>query len=220
MMIAAMDAAATLLSYLQAESFLIVYESFGLSESSASLAQIAVIIGCLLSVLPRWYDHRLLIRLRRGGRGPAPEDKLFGFALAAPTLAVGLWWFAWTIPPRIRIHWAPSMLSLILTGFAVNEFVYTLSGYLADSYTTFAASAFAGMLLTRSLLTAAVVQFTYQMYTNISANDATSILAAFATAFCVAPYILIRHGKRIREASKFCSYSLDANQHNAIEEDE
>ena len=180
-----MDSVATALFYLQAESLLIVYKSLGISASQASLSLISVGIGCLLGFLPRFYDHRLLNRRWKERKNLEPEDKLFGFAVGAPILAVALWWFSWSIPPQVHTHWVVSMLALIPAGFALNDITFTLQGYLADSYTIYAASAFAGALLSRSILIANVLPFTRYMYTNISANAATSILAAAASLFCL-----------------------------------
>lgn len=89
-----MDAVATALFYLQAESLLIVYTSLGFSRMQASLSLIPVGIGCLFGFLPRFYDHRVLANRREQDKVPEPENKLFGFALGAPTLAAALWWFA------------------------------------------------------------------------------------------------------------------------------
>lgn len=214
-----MDSVATTLFYLQAESLLIVYTSLDFSGTQASLSLIPVGIGCLLGFLPRFYDDWLLAKRRKQGKALEPEDKLFGFALGAPVLAVALWWFAWTIPPEVHTHWVVSMLALIPAGFALNDITFTLQGYLADSYTIYAASAFAGGLLVRSLLIAVVLPFTHDMYTNITANAATSILAAVGTMFCVSPYILLRHGKAIRKASPFAQYSLGAYTENQVEDD-
>ena len=206
--------------WLFAEALLIVYGSFGFSERHASLAFIPIGIGLFFGIFTRLYDQRTLSRRRRKGQALEPEDKLFGFAIAAPSLAIAFWWFAWTIPPYGQhTHWIVSMLALVPAGFALNEFLYTLSGYLADSYTIYAASAFAGLLLSRSFVTAVILPFTHQMYVNLGANVASSILAAVATAFCLAPIVLIRYGKRIREASKFARYSLEAYRDNQVEDD-
>jgi hypothetical protein len=214
-----MDSVATTLFYLQAESFLIVYTSFGFSTATASLSQVPIAIGCLLGLLPRVYDsHILKLRLQQG-KPLAPEDKLFGFALGAPTLAVSLWWFAWTIPPLVHAPWIASMLSLVPAGFALNDITFTLQGYLADSYTIYAASAFAGGLLARSLLIAGVLPFARHMYTGISANVATSIVAGVATLFCISPWVLLKHGEAIRKASPFAQYSFGVYVENQVEDD-
>ena len=59
-----MDSVATVLFYLQAESFLIVYTSLDLSNSQVSLAQIPIALGCLAGFLPRYYDDKLLSKRR------------------------------------------------------------------------------------------------------------------------------------------------------------
>ena len=214
-----MDSVATALFYLQAESLLIVYTLLGFSETQASLSLVPVGIGCLLGFLPRFYDHWLLTERRKLGRILEPEDKLLGFAIGVPVLALALWWFAWTIPPNVHTHWVVSMLALIPAGFAENDITFTLSGYLADSYTIYSASAFAGNLLARSLLIATILPFTQSIYTNISANAATSILAAIGTFFCVSPFVLLGRGKAIRKASPFAQYSLGAYTKNQVEDD-
>lgn len=205
--------------WLFAEALPLVYGSFGFSKQEASLAFIPIGIGLFFGIFTRLHDQRVLADRRRNGTAAEPEDKLYGFAIAAPTLAISFWWFAWSVPPHAHIHWAVSMLALVPAGFALNEFLYTLSGYLADSYTIYAASAFAGLLLSRSLVTAVILPFTHQMYTNLNSNVASSILAAIATVFCLAPVILIQYGKRIREASKFAKYSLEAYHDNQVEDD-
>lgn len=214
-----MDSVATALFYVQAESLLLVYTSLGFTTSQASLSQVPIAIGCLLGLFPRLYDSHILRLRRQRGQILAPEDKLFGFSLGAPTLALALWWFAWTIPPLVHAPWIASMFALVPAGFALNDITFTLQGYLADSYTVYAASAFAGGLLARSLLIAAVLPFVHHMYTDISANAATSIVAGMATLFCISPWVLLKHGKAIRKASPFAQYSLNVYVENQVEDD-
>lgn len=111
------------------------------------------------------------------------------------------------------------MLAQFFVGFALNENVYTLTGYLADSYTIYAASGYAGLILARASTCAIIVPFTRQMYTQLGYNVATSILAAVATVFCVAPFVFTRYGKQIRKRSKFASSSLVTYHDNKVEDD-
>lgn len=202
------------------EALPIIYGSFGFSKQQATLAFIPIGLGLFFGVFTRLHDQRTLSKLRSKGKAIEPENKLFGFAIAAPALAIAFWWFAWTVPPHgYDSHWIVSMLALVPVGFALNEFLYTLSGYLADSYTIYAASAFAGLLLSRSFATAAILPFTPQMYTNLGTNLASSVMATVATAFCLAPFVLIRYGKRIRKASKFARFSLEVYRDNQVGDD-
>ena len=149
-----------------------------------------------------------------------PENKLAGFAFAAPSLAVGLWWFAWTIPPAIvDVHWAVSMIGLVFVGFATNEFACTLSGYLADSYTIYSSSGFAALAFLRALLAGTFPLFAYPMYEVLDANKASTVLAAVATVFCVSPFLFIKYGMRIRQRSRFARYSLRGHSETQIQND-
>lgn len=107
-----------------------------------------------------------------------------------------------------HLPWIASALALIPIGFAINEFDCVLVGYLTDSYTTFASSAFASLAIVRSGLSAVFPLFAHGMYKNLGANYATTILAIVATITCVCPVILIRYGRRIRQASRFAVFSL------------
>lgn len=208
------------LLYLLTEALPVVYASFGFTPGQASLSFIPIVIGILSGILTRLWDHRVY-KQRRSARQPVlPEDKLIGFAIGAVLLAVGLWWFAWTTPPQAQsVHWIVSMLSLLLVGYATNEFDCVLAGYIADSYTIFAASAFASIAFLRALCCAMFPLFAYRMYTDISPNLATSILAAVATVFCAGPVLFLRYGRKLREKSPFAKYSLQAYRQNNVDQD-
>ena len=112
------------------------------------------------------------------------------------------------------------MLSLVLLGFATNEFDAVLAGYLADSYTTFAASAFAAMAFLRASFSAVFPLIANQLFGNLGANIGASVLAAVATVFCVCPIMFTYYGERLRKASKFAKYSLKAYSQNRVDANE
>lgn len=87
--VAIMGSVTCALFYLQAESLLLVFEAYGWSTTTASLAFIPVLLGCLASSLTRFYDNWKLGRILESRGFVEPEDKLTGFALAAPCLAGG-----------------------------------------------------------------------------------------------------------------------------------
>ncbi|KAK4500868.1 hypothetical protein PRZ48_009060 [Zasmidium cellare] len=139
--------------YLFTPALPVIYASppYTFTPLQTSLVSLAIALGIPLTFLPRIYDILLLRR-----KDPAtiePEDKLFGFYVAAPVLAVGLWIFSTTIPPLTSSlpPW-PSIASLTLFGFAVVEFDNVLSGYLTDVYTSYAASAISPMSFLRAIL--------------------------------------------------------------------
>ncbi|CVL07697.1 related to multidrug resistant protein [Fusarium mangiferae] len=190
------------------ESLTIVYTAppFNFSQNSSSLAFLAIAIGEVLNILPRIYDAHIYKKYRRTHRRILPESKITSFAIAAPSLAIGLWLFAWTIPPRVtNVPWPVSMIGLVMIGFSLNDFSYVLFGYATDSYGEYAASAVSAISLTRTLTAAVFPLFTHQMYTGLGSNVATSILAAVASLFAFTPFLFLRYGSRLRHRSKFAA---------------
>lgn len=187
------------------EGLTVVYTEFGFAESTtSSLSFMPILIGLLLNVLPRIYDQKLYTRYRKQQIPLRPETKITSLATSCPALAVGLWLFAWTIPPLVpHVHWIVSMIGLVLIGYATHDLSCVLFGYLTDSYGPYAASACAALSLSRTVIAAVFPLFTYQMYTGLGSNVATSIFAAIATSFCITPVVFIRYGRKLRGMSRF-----------------
>lgn len=177
------------------------------SETSSSLAFIAIFIGILLDVLPRFYDDRLFRRFRKEHRRILPETKIRSLAITCPMLAIGLWIFAWTVPPRVtNVPWPVSMIGLVLIGTAATDFSYVLFGYVTDSYGQYAASAVSCLSTTRTIAAGVFPLFAYQMFSGLGANIAATILAAVATLFgVVAPILFLGYGGALRRKSKVAS---------------
>lgn len=217
-MVSTISAIAFAMVYLFTEALPPIYQSMGFSSESSTLPFLAIVIGLISGLLTRIQDHRRMTYAEEQGIVLEPEHKLIGFSIGAPMLAGGLWWFAWTIPPLINhVPWIVSTISLVFIGYALNEFDTVLGGYLADSYLSFSASGFATLALFRSLMSAAFPLFASDMFNNLGANVAASILAALATLFCVVPPLFTKYGRQIRAHSKFARYSLQVYHENSIE---
>ena len=210
------------LIYLFTTTVPVTFSSLGFSESQTSLAFVPMGFGVCLGILPRLWDVRRLHRRRQNGQAIEPEMKLAGFALAAPSLVIGLWWFSWTNPPAVKFRhqWVVSMLSLVLVGFAANEINYTLSGYLADTYTVYSASAFASLAFLRALMSGTFPLFGHALFSRLGTNVAGSIVAAIATIFCVAAaVVLLYFGKTLRERSPLAGRSLEMHLNTTVEDE-
>lgn len=209
--IALMVAYVFALFYMFTEALQPIYQGMGFTLAQASLPFLAIGVGVLcLSALTRILDHRRINARQASGQPIQPEDKLIGLAIGGFVLAIGLWWFAWTIPPKIQdVHWMASTVSLVVVGYAINEFNAVLLGYLGDSYLSYSASAMAAVQLIRTLLSSVAPLFTRQMFDGLGNNVAMSVLAALATVFSVFPLVFIFYGERIRQHSKFAKHSLD-----------
>ncbi|KAL4876860.1 major facilitator superfamily domain-containing protein [Aspergillus karnatakaensis] len=212
MLVASLSASVWGMMYLFTESFTVVYSGFGFSSRATALPFIAILPGIFASGLTRLWDYHRLKKREEAGESPEPEDKIGGFAIAAPALAIGLWIFGWTVPPRVHVHWIASMFGLFPIGFAATEFSYTLSGYIADAYTIYASSGMAVVAFLRGIASACMPLFAYPMYSGLGSNVATSIIAAIATAFCFTPFVFLRFGKQLRERSRFARYSAEMNE--------
>ncbi|KAF2773928.1 MFS multidrug transporter [Teratosphaeria nubilosa] len=194
--------------YMFSEALSLVYvsgeHSYGWSARQGSLVFFAIGIGAVLSILPRFYDVKVANERRSQYAHIEPEDKLFGFYVAAPVLAAGLWWFACSIPPLIEgvSPWV-SIASLLFIGYGVVEFDNVLSGYLTDTYASFAASANAPMSFLRAILSGVFPLFGRQFFMKVGSNNAVFVLAAIATAFCGVAGLFRIYGRQIRGRSGF-----------------
>lgn len=208
----------TALIYLFTDILPRVYDSFGLSPTEASLPFLALAMGFLPSIGTRYLEMRKAERRKQRGKSTLPEQKLTGFMIAAPAFMIGLWWFAWTIPPRVHVHVSASIVPLFLVGYSINEFASVLIGYLSDSYGPYTASGYAALSIVRSALGASFPLFSGRMFEALGPNEAVCVLAGLAILFCIMAPILRIYGERLRKASKFASYCKDLNDDSVAED--
>ncbi|GKT48966.1 multidrug transporter TPO1_2 [Colletotrichum spaethianum] len=202
-LVAIISAIAFGLIYLFTEVLPLVYIALGFDNGWKNLPFLFLAIGMVLSILTRFYDRHRLETRSKASLPITPESKFAGYVIGAPLLALGLWWFAWTIPPATSVHWALPAMALIPIGYAVNELDYVLAGYLSDCYETYTASSFAALALTRSFFCATFPLFGRALFDTLNFNTATSIFAALATVLCVVPPMLLRYGSWLRERSAY-----------------
>ncbi|PLB36799.1 MFS multidrug transporter [Aspergillus candidus] len=199
------------LFYLFVDTVPDIYRKMGFSEQSSSLPLLTIVIALVGNLLIRCYDHRTTAIAEKQTHNLPPEHKLFGMWFAAPGLTIGLWIFAWTIPPSVpAVHWAVSSFALCLVGFGLNEFSTVLSSYVTDVYLNHAASANAALSFLRVTFGAFFPLFAPRMFDDLGANKAVSVLAIFSTFICLVPPVFHLYGRQLREKSKFSQYSTTA----------
>lgn len=183
---------------------------------------LAIGVGVLFTFIPRFYDLHITDVETKQGHALEPEAKLLGYYVAAPLLALGLWWFACTVPPLVDdISFWVSVASLIFVGYSIVEFdsvriapfpcpnIYAdstasaqvLCAYLTDTYMAYASSANAPVAFLRAVLSGLFPLFAPRMFKSIGANNALFILAGLATAFCGIAVIFRFYAKKIRKRS-------------------
>ncbi len=206
-----------LLSLYQAIVYGILYLLFGAfpivyrlgrhwNEGVGGLPFIAVAIGVFSAVLyVVLYDNpKYMKRVVASGVGyTTPEARLPMAMIGGIVLPIGLFWFAWTNSPSVP--WASSVVASIPFGFGMVLIFLSITNYLIDSYTIFAASVLAGSGILRSLIGAAFPLFTSQMFDRLGIHWASSIPAFLALACVPLPFIFYKYGAAIRKKSKFAS---------------
>ena len=193
--------------YLTFAAFPIVYQNARhWSQGVGGLAFIGVAVGMILGIMLTVYDNQRYNRAaaKHGGAAP-PEERLPPTMIGAVVLPVGLFIFAWTNYPRI--HWIVSLIFSGALGFGNVMLFLSVSNYLIDTYTIYAASVLAANAVLRSLFGAAFPLFTTYMYQNLGIHWASSVPAFLALGCAPLPFLFYRFGAAIRSR---CKYSADA----------
>ncbi|KAJ5225329.1 hypothetical protein N7468_006554 [Penicillium chermesinum] len=186
--------------YLFTEALPHIYEDMGLNQEQSSLPFFALGFASIFNIPGRIIDHQAAKKKDKGEHLASPEYKLKGLTFAAPVLALGLWWFAWTIPPGFKL-------------------AIVLNGYLADSYLSYSSSVFAAVGLTRAVMSAMFPLFAPPMFEALGSNIAVSVLAAAMTVFSLFPFLFQRYGAWLRARSKFAQHSIQVYKENTVEND-
>jgi hypothetical protein len=160
--------------------------------------------GVFFSIPVRCYDMHTANSRKAAGHILEPEDKLAGYLIAAPLLAISTWWFAASVPPMVQhVSAYVSMVPLCMVGFATMEFDYVLSGYLTDTYRSRAASANASMGFLRAIVSGIYPLFGRRFFESLGANRASFILATIATVYAFVAYLAWRYGRAVRKRSAY-----------------
>lgn len=201
------------LIYLFAEAIPIVYtDDFGLNPRASALVFLILGAGVLCFFLPRLWDIRIANQRKLRKQNHEPEDKLGGFLVASPLLAVGLWWFGATIPPATAVSPYISMAPVSVIGFAAVEFDTVLSGYLTDVYGAHAASANAPMCFLRAIVSGVYPIIGRRMFEKLGSSNASFLLASLATIFVAVAVVFRKYGRAIRHRSKFAEKTADQQE--------
>ncbi|KAL8291273.1 hypothetical protein RQP46_002251 [Phenoliferia psychrophenolica] len=190
--------------YLLFEAVPIIFQDqHGLNAGEGGLVFLAFLIGSICSLIANIFYFSKDYARRAAARAPRavpPEVRLFPLLFAAPALAVGFFWLAWTSDASISIV-SPIFAIGLMGSAACFAFVSGLN-YIVDTYLSAAASALAINTVVRSSFGVIFPLFAAQMYRKLGTPGASSLLGGLAVVFVPAPFLLIKYGKRIRAMSK------------------
>lgn len=176
----------------------------GFDAISGTLPLISVCLGIVLGGL---YASSVTLTTfrRKAATGIVPEDRLAPMIVGAISLAIGLFWFAWTSSPHMS-PW-PQIVAGIPIGIGVQVVLLQSLAYLIDIYTTRAASAISGTMIVRSLVGGTFSFFAIPMYHEFGVFWATNCLGACALALAPIPVLFLYYGAKIRSLGRYSMMS-------------
>lgn len=126
-----------------------------------------------------------------------PEYRLPPLFLSCWMIPVSLFWYGWTA--KSDVHWISPIIATSLMGFGMLNAFTTVSTYLVDAYTEYAASAIAATTVLRSVIGAVLPLAGGPMYKTLGLGWGNSVLAFIALAMCPLPFLFYRFGEQIRK---------------------
>ncbi|KAF2864666.1 major facilitator superfamily domain-containing protein [Massariosphaeria phaeospora] len=173
------------------------------SQSQVGLVYLGIAVGSLVGLIICWalLDRMVASLTKRNGGEPRPEYRLPTVAIGALLVPAGLFLYGWTA--EHKAHWFLPILGTGLLGAGMVIGYMASLTYLVDTYTVYAASVSASIVVLRSLMGALLPLAGNSMYNALGVGWGTSVLGFIAVAFIPAPLLLYIYGARIREIRLF-----------------
>lgn len=114
-----------------------------------------------------------------------------------PCIPIGLFWYGWSAEKEAP--WIVPILGTALIGVGILASFMSVSTYLVDAYTLYAASALAANTVLRSILGGVLPLAGQSMYDKLGLGWGNSLLAFIALALCPLPIYFERYGEKLRK---------------------
>ncbi|KAJ5651560.1 MFS general substrate transporter [Penicillium longicatenatum] len=191
------------LAYAFLEAFPLVFtDVHGMPAGVSGLPFIALIIGQIFgAVFVLGLQPTFRCKSEENHGNWVPEWRLPPCILGGAIFSAGLFWFGWT-GWSSSIHWMAPTASGVFIGFGLTSIFMSCFNYLLDSYSNFAASAFAANTMMRSMVGACFPLFTTQMFNNMGIQWAGTLLGFMAAIMVPIPVLFYVYGGRLRRMSK------------------
>ncbi|GLA24686.1 hypothetical protein ACMYSQ_009193 [Aspergillus niger] len=191
------------LAYALLEAYPIIFEgTYGMTGGTAGLPFIGLIIGEIAgSTFVLSLSGRYSRKLAANNYVAVPEWRLPPCIVGGAVFAGGLFWFGWT-GWNSSIHWMAPTAAGVAVGFGLTSIFMQCFNYILDTYSKFAASAFAANTMMRSMVGAVFPLFTRQMFNNLGIQWAGTLLGCIAVVMIPIPLMFYLFGGRLRQKSK------------------
>ncbi|KAI1762806.1 fluconazole resistance protein 1 [Hypoxylon sp. FL1150] len=189
--------------YLIFTTFTTVFEGqYGFSSGASGLSYLGLGVGFIAGlVFTGIVSDRLTAQMTRGNGMLKPEYRLAPLATGVLSVPIGLFWYGWTT--QYKLHWIVPIFGTVLIGFGAISVYMPIQAYLIDAFTIYAASAGATNTVVRSIFGALLPLAGPSLYNNLGLGWGNSVLAFIALVTFPIPFLLLRHGERIRTSPRF-----------------
>ncbi|KAF3070305.1 Polyamine transporter 4 [Trichoderma lentiforme] len=183
---------------------------YGWSAQSEPLSYLGLMCGTALAAAPLIlidlfsYQKRLTEwQLHHDDDEPLPsENRLMSALIGSIMLPICLFIVGWTV--HCHVHW---IVPIIFQGLVMLSSLLVYAGanlFMLDAYgPLYGASASGSMMFSRYLLSAVFPLFALQMYENLGAGWATSILGFVTLMMAPIPWFFRAYGEKLRARSKY-----------------
>ncbi|KIX95020.1 uncharacterized protein Z520_09330 [Fonsecaea multimorphosa CBS 102226] len=179
----------------------IFHDEYGISSSNVGLVFLGIGLGQFLGLLMFGaYSDKLLKKLAKNGE-MKPEYRLPLLWPGAIAVPVGLFLYGWSA--QYHVHWIVPILGTVLLGLGMVGTFMSMSIYLVDAYTFYAASAMAANTVLRSLGGAFLPLAGRQMYNALGLGWGNSLLAFISLGMSPMIWVFLKYGERIRTHPRF-----------------
>lgn len=188
-----------------------VYEEYyDFDLTGQSLSFLGLSIGAILAPFPIMiidhYIYQPKLAQFRETHGEdeqfPPEHRLYPAMIASPILPAALLLFGWTARPEI--HWIVPILFQCLSMTASVVIYAPANLFMMDTYgPLYGASAAGAAMISRYFLSASFPLFSLQLFQQLGAGWASTVLAACTMVMAPIPYLFFKWGERLRGRIKY-----------------
>ncbi|KAJ5577973.1 MFS transporter cpaT [Penicillium hispanicum] len=177
-------------------------DQYGFSQGSVGLSYLGIGIGSLIGLMALGAtSDRLLKHLTAKNGVSKPEYRLPPMIPGSVFVPMSLFIYGWTA--YYKTHWIVPIIGTAFLGVGMLISFMTVSTYLVDAYTVYAASAMAANTVFRSLAGALLPLAGPKMYDTLGLGWGNSLLGFIALALCPLPIVFYVYGERIRTSKLF-----------------
>ncbi|TVY14273.1 Efflux pump radE [Lachnellula arida] len=196
--------------YLLFTTFTLVFEdSYGFSSGSVGLTFMGIGVGSIGGLIFFAFASDKILRRQtekadavaaaagKQSAGMKPEYRLPMMLPGSVLIPMGFLLYGWTA--NYHVHWIVPIISTSLIGIGNLAVFMTVTTYLVDAFTIYAASALAANSVVRSVIGAVLPLAGQKMYLALGLGWGNSLLAFVAMALLPVPIVLMKWGERLRK---------------------